>query len=561
LNGISQKEKKTMRTLKHFRIVILLALIALLITSLSSTAPVLAQSQNLEVGSLLNPDGTINTTTGVSGALDLRGWKVTLDSFRGPVLAPQSAPAAASNAGWSGFANNGLNGSVTALALMGSDLYVGGGSFNATADGDVTNLNSIAKYSGGTWSPLANNGLDGGVYALAVMGSDLYVGGKFSQTADGAVTNLNNIAKYSGGAWSPLANNGLVSNDSYSSVQALAVMGSDLYVGGSFVKTADGAVTNLNFIAKYSGGAWVPLANNGLTDIVLQLAVIGSDLYVGGYFNFTADLAVAKLNGIAKYSNNAWVPLANNGLDGGVFALAVIGSDLYVGGHFNRTDDDAVTNLNSIAKYSGGAWSPLANNGLGASEGDDPFVNALAVIGNDLYVSGYFNRTADLAVKKLNGIAKYSGGAWAPLANNGLNGRANVLAVSGSDLYVGGFFTATADGTVTNLNFIAKFTVGSPPTCNVKPSKPTLSAPAKNGSVTKTKVKLKWSDVSCETEYRVTVKNAATNKTVFQTTLDADVTQAKTTKLAKGQTYKWYVQACNEIGCTKSATWKFFTKP
>ena len=550
-----------MRTFKYFRVVILAALVALLISSISSTAPVLAQSQNLEVGSLLNPDGTINTTTGVSGALDLRGWKVTLDSFRGPVLAPQSAPAAASNAGWSGFANNGLNGSVTALALMGSDLYVGGGSFNATDDGAVTNLNRIAKYSNNAWVPLANNGLDGPVLALAVMGSDLYVGGHFNRTDDGAVTNLNNIAKYSGGAWSPLANNGLVSNDSGYSVQALAVMGSDLYVGGYFAKTADGAVTNLNNIAKYSGGAWVPLANNGLSNIVKQLEVIGSDLYVGGYFNFTADLAVTKLNGIAKYSNNAWVPLANNGLDGGVFALAVIGSDLYVGGHFNRTDDGAVTNLNSIAKYSGGAWSPLANNGLGASEGDDPFVNALAVIGSDLYVGGEFVKTADGAVTKLKGIAKYSGGAWAPLANNGLNGRANVLAVSGNDLYVGGPFTATADGTVTNLNFIAKFTVGSPPTCNVKPSKPMLSAPAKNASVTKPKVKLKWNDVSCETEYRVKVKNAATNQTVFQSTLGADVTQVKTTKLAKGQTYKWFVQACNTYGCANSAKWKFFIKP
>ncbi|OQY99798.1 MAG: hypothetical protein B6D41_00715 [Chloroflexi bacterium UTCFX4] len=28
-----------------------------------------------------------------------------------------------------------------------------------------------------------------------------------------------------------------------------------------------------------------------------------------------------------------------------------------------------------------------------------------------------------------------------------------------------------------------------------------------------------------------------------------------------GATYKWFVQACNEIGCTKSATRKFFIKP
>jgi hypothetical protein len=78
-----------------------------------------------------------------------------------------------------------------------------------------------------------------------VIGSDLYVGGYFAQTADGAVPNLVSIAKYSGGAWSALANNGL--NDG---VSALAVTGSDLYVGGNFTQTADGAVTGLNFIAR-----------------------------------------------------------------------------------------------------------------------------------------------------------------------------------------------------------------------------------------------------------------------------------------------------------------------
>jgi len=34
-----------------------------------------------------------------------------------------------------------------------------------------------------------------GVTAIVVMGSDLYVGGIFTQTADGLVTNLNNIAR------------------------------------------------------------------------------------------------------------------------------------------------------------------------------------------------------------------------------------------------------------------------------------------------------------------------------------------------------------------------------
>ena len=59
------------------------------------------------------------------------------------------------------------------------------------------------------WQPLANKGLNGTVWVISVDGSDLYVGGNFTESADGQVTNLNHIAKYSNGAWSPLSNAGL----------------------------------------------------------------------------------------------------------------------------------------------------------------------------------------------------------------------------------------------------------------------------------------------------------------------------------------------------------------
>ena len=67
---------------------------------------------------------------------------------------------------------------VNALAVSGSDLYVGGW-FSQTGDGTLTNLGYIARYdtTANTWHALPRQGLDSGVYALAVVGSDLYVGG------------------------------------------------------------------------------------------------------------------------------------------------------------------------------------------------------------------------------------------------------------------------------------------------------------------------------------------------------------------------------------------------
>jgi hypothetical protein len=316
-----------------------------------------------------------------------------------------------SGGAWSALPHNGLNSAVLALAVSGSDLYVGG-YFTQTADGMVTDLNNIARFSGGAWSALPNHGLNNQVYALAFIGSDLYVGGHFDQTFDLAVPNLNYIAKFSGGAWSALPDNGL-----NSFVYALAVSGSDLYVGGRFSHTADcndlpqiTCVTNLNDIAKFSGGTWSALPNKGLNSGVLALAFIGSDLYVGGDFAYTYDCydnlsptCVTNLNRIAKFSGGAWSALPNHGLNSPVNVLAVSGSDLYVGGYFNQTADSAIT-LNYIAKFSGGAWSTLPNNGL------NHYVHALAVSGSDLYVGGSFGQTADGAVTNLTGIAKLSSG-------------------------------------------------------------------------------------------------------------------------------------------------------
>ena len=56
-------------------------------------------------------------------------------------------------------------------------LYAGGEFITA---GDVTNANYIAQWDGTNWSSLGS-GLDGGVEAFAVSGTNLYVGGGFAK--------------------------------------------------------------------------------------------------------------------------------------------------------------------------------------------------------------------------------------------------------------------------------------------------------------------------------------------------------------------------------------------
>ncbi len=382
------------------------------------------------------------------------------------------------------------NGNVNALAISGNDLYVGG-LFKRTADDVTLNLNNIARYNfpanpanPGTWTALTGNGLgqgfSGSVSALAISGNgtDLFVGGEFTQSHNGTTTNLNNIARYAltgvnANTWSALAGNGL-SDGSGGFVSALAISGNDLFVGGSFTRTHNGATLNLNNIARFDIGAngWFRLAGNGLSNTgfggyVFSLAIHGSVLYVGGIFSQTADgTTLTNINRIARYAFPAnpatlgsWSSLQGTGLDSTVSSIAIVGNQLFVGGLFKQTANGVTKNLNSVARYqiSFNSWSALGpNNGIAL----DDAVNAVAVHENgNIYVGGSFTKTLDGAITNLNHIARFNvaTNAWEPLAASGLNGNVHALEFIGDNLYVGGDFTMTVDGVPISLNRIARY--------------------------------------------------------------------------------------------------------
>jgi hypothetical protein len=98
------------------------------------------------------------------------------------------------------------------------------------------------------------------------------------------------------GPWSALGSNG---GELYpGQVNAIAVSGSDLYVGGTFTNAA--GIATADYIAKWSGSAWSALGSNGAGDGAINLytyglkvdaiAVSGTDVYVGGTFNNVAGI-------------------------------------------------------------------------------------------------------------------------------------------------------------------------------------------------------------------------------------------------------------------------------
>jgi hypothetical protein len=379
-----------------------------------------------------------------------------------PLTVPAKNIAMWNGSAWSALGttpNDGVNGLVWALALDGTNLYVGGG-FNTAGGNPAMN---IAKWDGGVWSALGT-GIGAQVNAITVYDTGkFYVGGSF--TPNPIVTNIfqaNYLARWDGTQWSSVTggfDEGLNAT--------VAALGKDtkgnLYAGGQF-GTAGG--TAASYIAKWDGTTWSALGNlgNGVSASINALAVDGTNLYVGGWFR-GADNAppvppnpptFVPANYIAKWDGTTWSALGtapNDGVGGGgVYALAWDGTNLYAGGSFATAGGVTV---NKIAKWDGTAWSALGTGAnVGVSSPGWAVVNALAVDGTNLYVGGQFATAGGVTV---NNIAKWNGTQWSALGSGIINGTISALAADGAgNLYVGGTFTFY-DADAVKVNNIAKW--------------------------------------------------------------------------------------------------------
>ncbi len=451
-----------------------------------------ASSKGISPAGMLNPDGTLNLDKGFHGTLNLSGYSVQLDPVRGPVFGPEGSVASSVPAvnQWGSLGNmkNAFNTYVYGIAVSGTDIYVGG---NFTDADGIAAADYIAKWDGTKWSALGSNGardgsLNGFVDTIAVSGSNIYVGGIFSAVNDqGTVLNkATYVAKWDGAHWSALGDNGAGASALNGGVRALLVNGTDLYVGGDF--TNAGGVNAADYIAKWNGTAWSALGNDSFGDgslnaYVSALALDGNNLYVGGKFTNIAGPVLTNLAAdyVAKWDCNLnyWSSLGSNGgsdgsLNGEVTSLAVSGTNLYVGGAFTNVNNKGTVlyPADYIAKWNGTDWSALGSNG--ANEGSlNHAVKAVAVdaSGNVYAGGGFVNVTNSdgIPINAADYVAKWDAltGNWSALGSDGNGGNAilnngiilvNALAVSGSKVYVAGLFEVNNNGTpLSGKNFVS----------------------------------------------------------------------------------------------------------
>ncbi|MBO2008240.1 IPT/TIG domain-containing protein [Hymenobacter negativus] len=343
---------------------------------------------------------------------------------------------------WSSFGTgttNGVNNTVFALTLSGTDMYVGGNFSQAGG----TAASYVARWDGTAWSALgtgSTNGTDNTVNAIAVAGATVYVGGTFRYvggTSFGGGIAANYVARWtSASGWSSLtvgATNGFSLG---STVSALAAVGTEVYVGGQFNAPSG---TSSPGLVKWTGTAWVGLGTG--TYPVLALSATSTDVYAGGIFT-VAGGAIA--NRVARWNGSAWSGLGTGtgtGANGYVRAVAVVGSNVYIGGEFTAVGTVAA---NYVARWNGSAWSSL---GTGAANGTNNYVYALATNGTDLYVGGSFPNAGGLAT---GSVARWNGSAWSSLGT-GTGGTVYALATNGTDVYAGGQLTTAGGVAVNNL--------------------------------------------------------------------------------------------------------------
>lgn len=389
------------------------------------------------------------------------------------------------------FCRPGFNGTVYATIVWddgtGPALYAGGSFSEVSCH---TDIGSIARWDGTSWSPLISSngtvGVIGEIYAFAIHddggGPALYAGGALNIAG---FSSVGRIAKWDGSDWHPLTGSqgtGVASGTGSGPVRVDALASFDdgtgqaLYVGGRFLRAGG---KDVNCIAKWDGAEWSGFTTpegtgtGSTTHYVNALAVYddgrGPALYAAGRFPTMSGVVV---NNIAKWNGSEWSPVVDPdaeeepspesvGLTSIVDTLQVYTGpmdthpSLYVGGNFSATRDGLLVNY--LARWNGTEWSALTGPDATGLSGFSRRVRALAVFddgsgdGPSLFAGGEFFTAGGVVA---NRIAKWNGSEWSALADPGAAGvdfPIFTMAAFGDEsgngpaLYVGGDMQTAGD--------------------------------------------------------------------------------------------------------------------
>ena len=327
--------------------------------------------------------------------------------------------------GFGGFASE-----VSAIVPVGDALYIAG-SFSAYRGEPVQNLIKVDAKTGVRDPTFQTAGFDANssLVALAVSGSSLYIGGGFATYGGQPAMNLAKLDAVSGELDTAFTQ---TTGPNYV-VSAISVSGSSVYVGGLFTSYRSSPARALVKLDATSGDPDPSFMSQSGMDEIDAFATSGSSIYVVG--GTGGSNSVAKLDATTGARD---VGFAGE-VESPVNAIVANDTAIYVGGQFSSYDGQPTGGLAKIDITSGAL--------------DTAFAQEVALIGNvygllvvdgSLYVAGNF--TSHHRDGQPRGVVKIDGtsgsldptfGQTVPYAD-GVFG--SVLAIAGSTLFVGGNF-------------------------------------------------------------------------------------------------------------------------
>ncbi|MBK9097908.1 MAG: T9SS type A sorting domain-containing protein [bacterium] len=324
-----------------------------------------------------------------------------------------------------------VNGFIHCVEPDGSGGWLIGGGFNELyKDGETFARKNLARINAdGTvhpWNPDPSLTVE----AIAVSGNNIYIGGQFTSIGSTSRIRLAKFDLTTGNldpTWSPSANQ-IVYTIEVSST-------GEVYVGGGFwTITVDGTPYTRSGLAKFNSSgfldSWDPSANNAVYTIAISDD--DDDVYVGGNFSTIGGVSrncIAKLNNTAGSVDPDWNP----GQGGKIHSIAVHESFVYVGGDFT-TIGETPTTRNRLARI----------NVEGEADGWNPNIDAsvitIAIGGSSLYAGGLFKTVGSYSRYR---IAKFNITSTVDLDldwNPNASGEVKEIAADADNIYAGGSF-------------------------------------------------------------------------------------------------------------------------
>jgi hypothetical protein len=289
--------------------------------------------------------------------------------------------------------NPNTNGTVRAMQVVGSTVYLGG-SFTRVRGVGRARLARVNDTSGGVskWKP----GADHEVLAFGYADGVLYAGGVFT-TAGGAPRQHLAAFSTSTGAlmnWSP-------STDDQVKALIVTVDKSRVVVGGFFTQVNGTSANHIAAINPRGSGTLAGWATH-VNYPVIDLARDRNGVYVagaGGGGNF---------GGLSPTGQQLW----EGGTNGNVQAIGIVGGIVYLGGHFQTycgPQHGQHTCANPIARDKLLAVNASNGNLLGWNPGADSALGVFALTGSvatgNLFSGGDFRHTGNRAQQ---GLAEFA---------------------------------------------------------------------------------------------------------------------------------------------------------